>query len=55
VYAPLAQLGLARAYAGMGDRERSYKAYEAFFTMWEDADPNIPMLKEAKAEYAKFR
>lgn len=52
--APLAQLGLARAYAMQGDREKSRKAYDAFFTTWKDADPDIPILRQAKAEYKKL-
>jgi eukaryotic-like serine/threonine-protein kinase len=54
VFAPLAQLGLARAYALQGDRENSRKAYDDFFTIWKDADPNIPILRQAKAEYKKL-
>jgi len=53
VYAPLAQLGLARAYAMQSDREKSRKIYDKFFATWMHADPNIPILKQAKAEYAK--
>jgi DNA-binding winged helix-turn-helix (wHTH) protein/Flp pilus assembly protein TadD len=55
VYAPLAQLGLARAYAAEGDREKNRKAYEDFFATWKEADPDIPILKQAKAEYAKLQ
>lgn len=55
VYAPLAQLGLARAYAMQGDREKSRKAYDEFFTTWKDADPDIPILRQAKTEYAKLQ
>jgi eukaryotic-like serine/threonine-protein kinase len=55
VYAPLAQLGLARAYSAQGDQEKSRKAYNEFFTTWKDADPDIPILKAAKAEYAKLQ
>jgi len=55
VYAPLAQLGLARAYAAEGDREKSRKAYENFFATWKEADPDIPILKQAKAEYARLQ
>jgi DNA-binding winged helix-turn-helix (wHTH) protein/tetratricopeptide (TPR) repeat protein len=55
VYAPLAQLGLGRAYAIEGDREKGRKAYDEFFATWKDADPNIPILKQAKAEYAKLQ
>ncbi|MGB7726523.1 MAG: winged helix-turn-helix domain-containing protein [Candidatus Acidiferrum sp.] len=54
VYAPLAQLGLARAYAAEGDQEKTRKAYNEFFTTWKDADPDIPILRQAKAEYAKL-
>jgi DNA-binding winged helix-turn-helix (wHTH) protein/tetratricopeptide (TPR) repeat protein len=54
VYSPLAQLGLGRAYAGLGEREKSRKAYDEFFTTWKDAEPDIPILKQAKAEYTKL-
>ena len=54
VFAPLAQLGLARAYAMQGDRENSRKAYDDFFITWKDADPDIPLLLQAKAEYKKL-
>jgi DNA-binding winged helix-turn-helix (wHTH) protein/tetratricopeptide (TPR) repeat protein len=54
VYAPLAQLGLARAYAMEGDQAKSRKAYDDFFTTWKDADPDIPILRQAKAEYKKL-
>jgi DNA-binding winged helix-turn-helix (wHTH) protein/tetratricopeptide (TPR) repeat protein len=54
LFAPLAQLGLARAYAMQGDRENSRKAYDNFFTTWKDADPDIPILRQAKAEYKKL-
>jgi len=55
IYSPLAQLGLAQAYAKQGDSENSRKAYDDFFATWKDADPNIPILKQAKAEYAKLQ
>jgi len=51
----LAQLGLARAYALQGDKTKSRIAYQDFFALWKDADPDIPILKEAKAEYAKSK
>jgi hypothetical protein len=54
VYAPLAQLGIARAYAMEGKREQSRTAYERLFTTWKDADPKIPILRQAKAEYKKL-
>jgi tetratricopeptide (TPR) repeat protein len=53
--APLARLGLARACALQGDLSKSRAAYHDFFTLWKDADADIPILKEAKAEYAKLR
>ena len=50
----LARLGLARAYAMQGDAVRARGAYQDFLTLWKDADPDIPILKQAKAEYAKL-
>jgi len=49
----LAFLQLARAYLMSGDRTRAKSTYEDFLKLWKDADPEIPILKEAKAEYAK--
>ncbi len=51
----LAQLGLARAYALPGDTSRAKAAYKDFFSLWKDADPDIPILKQAKVEYAKLQ
>jgi tetratricopeptide (TPR) repeat protein/predicted Ser/Thr protein kinase len=51
----LAHLGLARAYALQGDTAKARAAYQDFLTLWKDADPDIPILKEAKAEYAKLQ
>ena len=51
----LAQLQLGRAYAMAGDSTKARSAYQDFFALWKDADPDIPILKEAKAEYAKLR
>jgi tetratricopeptide (TPR) repeat protein len=51
----LAHLGLARAYALTGDTAKARAAYQDFFTLWKDADPGIPVLKQAKAEYAKLQ
>ena len=51
----LARLGLARAYAMLGDKAKARTAYQDFLTLWKDADPDIPILKEAKAEYAKLQ
>jgi serine/threonine protein kinase/tetratricopeptide (TPR) repeat protein len=52
---PLAQLGLARALAAQHDATDARTAYQDFFALWKDADPDIPILKEAKAEYAKLQ
>jgi Tfp pilus assembly protein PilF len=54
IFSPLAQLGLARAYAMQEDRDLSRKAYDDFFTTWKDADPDIPILRQAKAEYKEL-
>ena len=51
---PLAHLGLGRAYALQGNKVKARTAYQDFFALWKDADPDIPILKEAKAEYAKL-
>jgi tetratricopeptide (TPR) repeat protein len=51
----LARLGLGRAYALAGDKTKALAAYKDFLTLWKDADPDIPILKEAKAEYAKLQ
>ena len=51
----LAHLQLGRAYAMQGDTVKSRAAYQDFLTLWKDADPNIPILLEAKAEYAKLQ
>jgi serine/threonine protein kinase/Flp pilus assembly protein TadD len=49
------QLGLARAYVMQNDAAKSRAAYGAFFAEWENADPDLPILKQAKAEYAKLQ
>jgi len=51
----LAKLGLGRAYAISGDTSKARAAFQDFFALWKDADPEIPILKEAKAEYAKLQ
>jgi Flp pilus assembly protein TadD/predicted Ser/Thr protein kinase len=51
----LAHLGLARAYVLQGDSAKARAAYQDFLTLWKDADPDIPILKQAKAEYAKLK
>ena len=52
---PLSQLGLARAYALQGDLPHSRTAYQDFFAMWKDADPDVPLLHAAKTEYARLQ
>ena len=51
----LAHLGLARAYAMQGDTTKAKAAYQDFLTLWKDADPDIPILMQAKAEYARLQ
>jgi serine/threonine protein kinase len=51
----LSHLGLARAYVLSGDTVKAKASYQDFLTLWKDADPDIPILKEAKAEYAKLQ
>jgi tetratricopeptide (TPR) repeat protein len=51
----LAHLQLGRAYAMAGDTAKAKSAYQDFFLLWKDADPAVPILKEAKAEYAKLQ
>jgi eukaryotic-like serine/threonine-protein kinase len=51
----LAYLGLARAYSLQGDTAKARGAYQDFLALWKDADPDIPILKQAKAEYAKLQ
>jgi tetratricopeptide (TPR) repeat protein len=53
--APLAHLGLARAYVMQGDTAKARAAYQDFLTLWKEADPDIPILKQAKGEYAKLK
>ncbi|HLW79502.1 MAG TPA: hypothetical protein VKU44_07870, partial [Terriglobia bacterium] len=51
---PLAHLGLARAAALSGDTAGARKWYQDFLAQWKDADPEIPILKEAQSEYKKL-
>jgi len=53
--AVLAHLQLGRAYALQGDTTKAKVAYQDFLTLWKDADPDIPALKQAEAEYAKLQ
>jgi serine/threonine protein kinase/Tfp pilus assembly protein PilF len=52
---PVAQLNLARAYALQGDSAKARAAYQDFLALWKDADPDVPILLQAKAEYAKLQ
>jgi tetratricopeptide (TPR) repeat protein len=51
----MARVALAHAYTLQGDTASARKAYQDFFALWKDADPDVPILKEAKAEYAKLQ
>jgi serine/threonine protein kinase/tetratricopeptide (TPR) repeat protein len=51
----LAHLGLGRAYALQGDTVKARVAYQDFFALWKDADPDVPVLVAAKSEYAKLK
>jgi eukaryotic-like serine/threonine-protein kinase len=55
VPASLARLQLGRTYAMTGDKVKAKAAYEEFLKLWKDADPDLPVLKEAKAEYTKLQ
>ena len=50
----MAQLGLARAAAAAGDTAKSRRAYQDLLALWKDADPDVPVLVQAKVEYAKL-
>jgi eukaryotic-like serine/threonine-protein kinase len=50
-----AKLGLGRAYAMTGDSAKAKAAYQDFLALWKDADADVPVLKEAKAEYEKLK
>lgn len=51
----LSYLGMARGFALTGETPKAKKAFPGFFELWKDADPNIPILHQAKAEYAKLQ
>ena len=51
----LAKLGLGRAYVMTGDTAKARAAYQDFLALWKDADPDIAILKEAKAEYGTLK
>jgi hypothetical protein len=54
LYYSLSSLGMARASALADEAEKSEKAFQDFFALWKDADPEIPVLKQARADYAKL-
>ncbi len=54
-FGALAYLGLARAYALSGDSAKARTKYQDFLALWKDADHDIPILKQAKTEYAKLQ
>ena len=54
VIASLAHLGLARSHGMQGDTAKSKVAYQDFLALWKNADADVPILKQAKAEYAKL-
>jgi eukaryotic-like serine/threonine-protein kinase len=51
----LAHVGLARAYALSGESSKARAQYEEFFSLWKSADPDCPILKQAKAEFGELR
>ena len=51
----LAHLGMARGYALAGDTTKARTKYQDFFNLWKDADPDIPILKEARVEFQKLK
>jgi len=51
----LSWLGMARGEALAGDTAKAKKAFQDFFDLWKDADPDIPVLQQARAEYARLR
>jgi hypothetical protein len=52
---PLAQLGLARAHAAAGRTSEARTAYETLFGIWKEADPDLALLRDARAEHARLR
>jgi tetratricopeptide (TPR) repeat protein len=50
---PMARLQLARAWSALGDREASAAVYKELLALWKDADPDIPVVREARAESAR--
>jgi hypothetical protein len=50
----LAHRELGRVFTLLGDKAKAKAAYEAFFALWKDPDPDVPILKRAKTEYASL-
>jgi tetratricopeptide (TPR) repeat protein len=50
-----ARLGMARAWSSANNKENASQSYQDFLALWRDADPDLPVLKQAKAEYAKLK
>jgi predicted Zn-dependent protease len=55
IFGALAHVVLARAYTLSGNKEKARTAYQDFFALWKDADPDVPILKQSKAEYARLQ
>jgi eukaryotic-like serine/threonine-protein kinase len=51
----LTHLELGRAYVLLGEKKKAGQAYQDFLTLWKDADSDIPVLKQAQAEYSKLK
>lgn len=51
----LAHLGLARAYALQGDKAKAHSAYQDFFALWKNADPDLPLLTQATTDYGRLQ
>ena len=51
----MARLQLGRAFTLSGDGNKAKTAYQDFLTLWKDADPDIPVLKQARSEYAALQ
>jgi hypothetical protein len=55
VIGPLARLQRGRAQKMMGDKASARKSYEEFLGLWKDADPDLPIYRQAKSEYAQLQ
>ena len=54
-YYSLSYLGMARGFVLAGDSAKAKRAFQYFFELWKDAEPDLPVLKRAKEEYAKLK